>query len=105
MEHLVQFTISVDDENIVKHVSENAEKKIIADLKKEVGRRIFQSDGYSLYCSTKGYDEHHLNSWAQSQFTGFLEHHKDEIILLAAKDLANRLARSKAGKAILEEIQ
>jgi hypothetical protein len=39
------------------------------------------------------------------QFDNFLKEHKDEIIAGAAKELADRLARTKAGKAILENFK
>ena len=35
MEHIIQFGIGVDDDAIVKKVSENAERQIINDLEKK----------------------------------------------------------------------
>ena len=106
MEHIVQFAISMDDETLKRKVAENAEREIMANLQREVGRIIFERTSYYDYGrNNKGYDEHILSSWAKMQFENFLKVHKDEIIAGAAKELADRLARTKAGKAILENLK
>ena len=106
MEHIVQFAISMDDEAIKKKVAENAEKEIMSSLQREVGRVIFERTSYYDYGrNNKGYNENCLSSWAKMQFEDFLKKHKDEIITGAAKELADRLVRTKAGKAILENLK
>jgi hypothetical protein len=92
----------MDDETIKRQVAEKAEKEIMANLQREVGRVIFERYSYNYrYNNSKGYNENHLSGWAKMQIDDFLKNHKDEIIAGAAKELADRLARSKAGKAIL----
>ena len=106
MEHIFNIAINMDDETIKRQVAEKAEKEIMANLQREVGRVIFERDSYSYrYNNSKGYNENHLSDWAKMQFDNFLKNHKDEIIAGATKELADRLARSKAGKAILTDIQ
>ena len=110
MEHIFNIAINMDDEAIKRQVAEKAEKEIMTNLQREVGRVIFERTGSSYYRynnsnSDKGYDEHHLSSWAKMQFEGFLAAHKDEIIAGAAKELADRLSRTKAAKAILENLK
>lgn len=106
MEHIVQFAISMDDETIKQKVAEKAEKEIMSNLQREVGRVIFERTSYYDYGrNNKGYDENHLSNWAKMQFEDFLKNHKDEIIAGAAKELADRLVRTKAGKAILENLK
>ena len=108
MEHIFNIAINMDDDHIKESVAQKAEKEIMANLTREVGQVIFERTTYYSYGNNKnnkGYDEHHLSSWSQMQFDKFLKEHKDDIIACAAKELADRLARSKAGKAILENIQ
>lgn len=110
MEHIFNIAINMDDETIKRQVAEKAEKEIMANIQREVGRIIFErtSSYYHGYGNTKsndkGYDEHHLSTWSCNMFEEFMKEHKDAIIAAAAKELADRLARTKAGKAILENL-
>ena len=103
MDHIFNIAIHMDDEHIKEQVAIKAEKEIMANLTKEVGRVIFERSGY--YSDKKGYNENRLGVWAQGVFEDFLKKHKDAIIKAAAKELADRLARTKAGKAILENLE
>ena len=106
MEHIFTIAINMDDETIKRQVAEKAEKEIMANLQREVGQVIFEKTSYYAYGrNNKGYNDNQLSSWAKMQFENFLKEHKDEIISGAAKELADRLARTKAGKAILENLQ
>lgn len=107
MDHIFNIAIHMDDEHIKQQVAVKAEKEIMANLTREVGRVIFERTNYynSYGNKDKGYNENHLSGWAKMQFDNFLKEHKDEIIAGAAKELADRLARTKAGKAILENLQ
>lgn len=95
MEHLVQFTISMDDKKITDSVEKNAEKVIINDLKTQVSKVFFNSryNPYSGYVSFEG-----PSDWTKDVLKEFLEEHKDEIIKLASEDLAGRMSRMKAVK-------
>lgn len=106
MEHIFSIAISMDDETIKKQVAEKAEKEIMSNLQREVGQIIFERASYYAYGNNnKGYNPNCLSNWAKMQFDNFLKEHKDEIIAGAAKELGDRLARTKAGKAILEKFQ
>jgi hypothetical protein len=103
MEHIFSIAISMDDETIKKQVAEKAEREIMSNLQREVGQIIFERASYYAYGNNnKGYNPNCLSDWAKMQFDNFLKEHKDEIIAGAAKELANRLVRTKAGKAIIE---
>lgn len=104
MDHIFNIAIHMDDDHIKEQVAKNAEKEIMNNLTREVGRVIFERSGYYNYGRDKGYDEHHLSAWAKGMFEDFLKEHKEEIIAGAAKELADRLARTKAAKAIFENI-
>ena len=109
MEHIFNIAINMDDDRIKEAVAAKAEKEIMANLTKEVGQIIFERTssyyGYGNSRNNKGYDPNHLSSWSKMQFENFLAKHKDEIITGAAKELADRLVRTKAGKAILENLK
>jgi len=106
MEHIFNIAINMDDETIKRQVAEKAEKEIMANLQREVGQMIFErTSSYYGYKNNKGYNENCLSSWACNMFEDFMKTHKDAIIAGAAKELADRLARSKAGKAILGDLQ
>lgn len=100
MEHILQFGINIDDNAIVKAVKEKAEKEIIAKLTNEVGAKIFDANRWS-----DGYDANHLSYWSEQLLVKMFEDHKTEIINAAAKMLADKLVRTKAGKAILENLK
>lgn len=99
MEHILQFGINIDDAAIINAVKAKAEKEIITKLTNEVGAKIFEGNRWS-----GGYDANHLSYWSEQLIVKFLDNHKTEIIDAAAKVLADRLVRTKAGKAILENI-
>jgi hypothetical protein len=108
MEHIFNVAISMDDDRIKETVANKAEKEIMANLTREVGRVIFEK--HDPYYSNsrdreKGYNPNCLSNWAKMQFEQFLKDHKDEIIAGAAKELADRLARTKAAKAIFESLK
>lgn len=98
MEHILQFGISVDDDAIIKAIKAKAEREIIKTLTEQVGRVIFEPNYYG-----DGYDKRYINDWTKKLLQTFFEDHKTEIIDAAASHLADKLARSKAGKAILEK--
>ena len=99
MEHIIQFAISMEDEAIKAQVAKNAEKAIIENIQKDVEAKVFEID---RWCGSQRKIK--LSEWTERVVEAFLEKHKDKIIDLAARLLADKLARSKAGKAILEGI-
>lgn len=102
MEHIVQFGIGIDDDAIVKRVSENAERQIIYDLEKKVAKAVFKyGDYYYDRDDIKG-----VQPQFEKMFKAFLDEHKDEIIELAVKQLTDKLSRTKAVKeAVVESIR
>ena len=108
MEHIFNVAISMDDDRIKETVANKAEKEIMANLTREVGCVIFQKSKPYYSCRAdqeKGYDADCLSDWAKMRFENFMYEHKDEIIAGAAKELAGRLARTKAAKAIFETLK
>lgn len=101
MEHIVQFAVSIDDNAIVQHVTEHAEKEIIKDLKQQVANKIFKAYYYRTNADP---EKDPLSEFAKDIICNMLEEHKDTITTKAAEILADRLARTKAGKVIFENL-
>lgn len=99
MEHIVQFAIGIDDEGIKDRITENAEKQIIKNIEQQVRNKLFESSYYGRNADERS----PLSDYSERLIEGFLEKHKDEILEKAAVHLAEKLARSKAGRAILED--
>ena len=98
-EHIIQLAISIDDGKIIAGVEEAARKQIINNLQNKLMLAVFNPKYY-------GREEVEVSDpreWVRSRFDLFLENHKDEIIGAAAKLLADKLVRSKAGKALLDQ--
>ena len=101
MDHIVSFAVSFDDADIIKVVKEKAESQIISNIEKEVKNTLF-----GPYYPYHRKDPHHtFSQLAKDVFNDFLNENKEEILSNASIILADKLARSKAGKAILEDIQ
>lgn len=102
MEHIVQFAIGIDDEAIVKRVTENAEREIIKNIQQQVTNRIF-----SAYWSNANADPKtdRLSTFSEQIFLKFLEENKEDLLDKAAKLLAERLAKTKKGKEILGNLE
>ncbi len=86
MDHLVQFTISIDDAHIAQMVEKNASKvledKILTIVKKQI-------------CNDGSYFDSCMYKQALDCYKEVLERYKDEIIAAAAKDIADRVMKSK----------
>ena len=100
-EHIIQLAISIDDGKIIAGVEEAARKQIINSLQNELMLAVFNPKYYGY--GSDEIDVTNPREWVRLQFGLFLENHKDEIIGAAAKQLADKLVRSKAGKALLDQ--
>lgn len=101
MEHIMQIAISVEDEKIVKKVEETAENQIIQILTDRVEDVI--SEKYGWCRNNRDYTP--LKNMVSEQIQKILSENKDLILSEAGKILANKLARSKAGKEILQGLK
>ena len=102
MEHIIQMAISVEDEKIVKRVEETAEKQIIETLTDRVENVISKKHGW-YGKSERDYTP--LKNMVSEQIEKILDENKDLILSEASKILADKLARSKAGKEILQGLK
>ena len=99
MEHIIQFSISVEDDRIVNSIENNVEKQVIRTITDKVEDRIYEKRWGKVYNADPLIDMIH------SRIDKVLADNTDLIIDRASKILAEKLARSKAGKAILEQFE
>jgi hypothetical protein len=102
MEHIVQFAIGIDDDAIRERIVANAEKEIIKDLKQDVANKLFEAYYYNGNANPK---KDPLSDYAKGIVEKFLEQHQEEILNKAAVHLADKLARTKKGKEILNNLE
>lgn len=95
MEHLVSFTVSLDDDHIEELVLKSAVKEITKELTKKVEKIIYKRDTWS------GDD---LSQDVCNTIRDFMEINREDIINRAAGKLAESLKRTKAVKEKVEEI-
>lgn len=97
MEHILQIAIGVDDEAIKERVAESAEKQITKNIEQMVKNKLFEG-----YYGRNADERSALSEYSKRLLDDFLERHKDEILEKAAVYLAEKLARSKAGKSLMQ---
>lgn len=100
MEHIVQFAIGIDDNAIKERVTANAEKEIIKSIKQDVANKLF-----STWYRDADPKKDPLNEFSKGIIEKFLEQHQEEILNKAAAHLADKLARTKKGKEILNNLE
>ena len=89
-------------EKIVKKVEETAEKQIIETLTDRVENVISKKHGW-YGKSEKDYTP--LKDVVSEQIEKILDENKDLILFEASKVLADKMARSKAGKEVLQNLK
>lgn len=94
--HLVQLTISLEDERIQRDIYDAAQKQIIKDLEDEFRKIVFDDNQNGRYAG--------ITPWTEEQFRQFLNKNRDNIVEKAAGILAEKLSRSKAVKEIASSI-
>ena len=97
MEHIVQFAIGIDDEAIKERIEATAEKQIRQNIERQIRNSLFEARYYGADADEKS----RMNSVALRIVETFLEKHKDELLEKASEHLAEKLARTKAAKAII----
>lgn len=107
MEHIVQFAIGIDDEAIRKRITETSEKQIINRLYEECITAVI-GQAPRVW---GGYDDRDkqfkraLNDLVFQAVDKIVTENKDAIIENAAQILADRIGRTKAARALKEEVK
>ena len=98
---IINIPLTIDDELWTSALARDYESKITEKLTDEV-RKVIKDHDSRYYMSEKSFTEG-LNEWVSYKIDDILKEYKDEIIDSAAEKLAERLARTKRGKEILNE--
>lgn len=103
MQHFFNFAVEFDDQKITDQISRNAETQITKEIGEAVKKNLFKK-GYSYSSFKDDYDRGFTDS-GKEIIDAWLTEHKDIIISKTAELLADKLARTKAAKAVVEEIK
>ena len=101
MEHIVQFTFSVDDAAI----QQKLEAQAVAEVTKRFDQAVIKEACRARYgyCSRQQSFEDSVTWFLQSAIDQFVKDNADKIVNAAAVMLSERLARTKRAKEMLEE--
>lgn len=95
MEHLVQFTISVDDEKIKQTIENNVMKQVVNKLSEECLSEIADKDSNYTYKTRQ---------LVNDNIQRFFEQNKDLIIFETSNKLAEKLVKTKAVREAVEKL-
>lgn len=99
MEHIVQIAFDFDDERVRQTIENTVKKEVIDGIQTDITKALLHNFG-----SWNG-KENALVDLMRERTDEFLKENKDVILEAAAKNLSERLARSKKGKELLEGLE
>lgn len=93
IEHIVQFGISIDDEQIKKTIEKNAMQQVAATFRNDIIKEMIGKNNYTK-------SDYSTKMWnaINKQIETFLDENREEIIKIASEKLADRLVRTKKVK-------
>lgn len=96
MEHILQFAVSIDEQKIVDTATNRATEEILKKAKETLGNY-----------TNRGWDtaESKLDRLFRDEIKKILDERKEEIIQDAIKQLAANLAKTKAVKEMVRELE
>lgn len=98
MEHIVQFAVNIDDEQIKKTVERNVVTQVVAEIRKDCMKELTGKINPSTYQYSQ-----RIKEIVDSNIKEFLDNNKEIIIKEAVNQLAERLSRTKAAKEALNK--
>lgn len=101
MEHIFNIAINVEDEKIANSISANVENQVYKLISDEVKSIIYERS----WGSYKQYNNNPLKELVVGQIDKFLNDNKGTILETASSKLAEKLAKSKAGKELVEQLK
>lgn len=100
MEHIVQIAFDFDDERVRQTIENTVKKEVIDGIQADITKTLLRNFG-SWNCSK----ESALVDLMRERTDNLLKENKDVILEAAAKNLSERLAKSKKGKELLEGLE
>ena len=97
---IINIPLQIDEEKMEEVVKKDYESKVMGEIVKYIKTALTKH-------STSYYGDREMNGMTElikEKIDIYLEKHNDEIISAAGNALAEKLARTKRGKAILDEV-
>lgn len=94
----VPVTIGVDEERITKEIENNVENRVVENVTNDIRKVMFSKNYYGHE------DDEPLRKMVHDRIDKILDGNKDLIIQEAAKQLAIKMARSKAAKEACKDV-
>lgn len=104
MEHIVQIAFDFDDERVRQTIENTVKKEVIDGIQTDITEALLHNFG-SWNGAWDRSKENALVDLMRERTDEFLKENKDVILEAAAKNLSERLARSKKGKELLEGLE
>ena len=98
---IINIPLTIDDELWASALARDYESKVTEKLTNEV-RKVIKDHDSRYYLREKSVNEG-LSEWVGYKIDDILKEYKDDIIDAAAEKLAERLARTKKGRELLNE--
>lgn len=102
---LINIPLQIDDAAFEGKLKEEYESQVLERIEQRLDRVLIEHDNSWGGRSAKDGLDRLISYEIENKISDFLNENRDAIIEAAAKDLGNRLARSKRGKEILEEVK
>lgn len=93
IEHIVQFGITIDDEQIKKTIEKNAMQQVVATFRNDIIKEMIGKNNYTK-------SDYSAKMWnaINEQVETFLDENREEIIKMSSDKLADKLAKTKKAK-------
>lgn len=104
MEHIVQIAFDFDDERVRQTIENTVKKEVIDGIQADITKTLLRNFG-SWNCSKESALVDLMRERTDNFLKDFLKENKDVILKAAAKNLSERLAKSKKGKELLEGLE
>ena len=93
IEHIVQFGITIDDEQIKKTIEKNVMQQVVATFRNDIIKEMIGKNNYTK-------SDYSTKMWnaINEQVETFLDENREEIIKISSDKLADKLAKTKKVK-------
>lgn len=105
MQHVVNIAFDFEDERLVKILEDTTVERVQKDIRQAVVDKVFSKSGWGM-SSHADPSKDPLQEWVKREVINLLSDNKEYICKLAAKELAQSMAKSSKWKnMIVEEVK
>ena len=99
---IINIPLQVDEQRMEELVERDYQGKVLEAILDQV-KKTLAKNAENIYSSDRVSDG--MRVLVEKQIRDYLKEHNEEIVTAAATNLAERLARSKKGREILEDLE